>query len=287
MKKKIILIILVAAALIFAGLAIYDHVKWENAGKGYEEIQEEYKTEVTETPTPVPTTEAAEVTVKPTPEVTEEPTPEPTPEPVAIPVDFTSLQEINPDIYAWITIPNTLVDYPILQNPEDDEYYLHRDVYRNDEFAGSLFTQAAYNTLDFEEDPVTVVYGHNLKNGTMFNSLKYYMDPEFFENNREILVYTPDSVLHYKVFASYIYGDEHLLYGEDFSDPKTLESYIDDIYNVRDAGANLDTEMRETFTEDSKILTLSTCYDANSVQRYLVQAVLVKTEPGILVNLSN
>lgn len=282
MKKKLILIILAAAAAIFAGLAIHDYIKHETAGQVYEEVREEFKKEVTATPTPEPTIEIAEVTTKPTPtaEPTEEPTPEPTPtpEPVEVPIDFEALQAINPDVYAWITVPNTAVDYPVLQNPDDDEYYLHRDVYRNDEFAGSLFTQACYNKEGFEKDPVTVIYGHNLKNGTMFHTLKYFMDREFFDNNREIIVYTPDSILHYKVFASYIYSDEHLLYGRDFSDPATLENFIDEIYSARDAGANFDYEMRETLNADSKILTLSTCYDAQSVQRYLVHAVLVEAE---------
>ncbi len=262
MIKKIILVLIVAAAAVFAGLAVHDYLKEKNAGQIYEEAQEEYK--ITPTPTPEP--------------VVETPEPTPTPEPVQVPIDFKSLQEANPDIYAWITIPNTLVDYPILQNPDDDDYYLHRNMYGQDEYAGALYTQATYNTKDFEKDPVTVVYGHAMKNGTMLRGIKDYMDKDFFDNNKEILVYTPDSILHYQVFAGYIYDDRLIPEWYNFDTPEGLKLYIQDIYDVRDMSSNFDMEMKDKLDENSKILTLSTCYDADSVQRYLLQAVLVEAE---------
>ena len=275
MKKKIILIILAAAAAVFAGLAIHDYVKEQTAGQYYEEVQEEFKKTVTATPTPGPTVEAAEVTAVPT----ETPTPTPTPEPVEIPIDFEALTAVNPDIYAWITIPDTQVDYPILQNPDDDEYYLHRDIYGNEEYAGSLFTQATYNTKDFETDPVTIVYGHSMKNGTMLRSIKNYMDREFFETHPDLVIYTPDAILHYHVFAAYIYDDRHIgAYYNQFETPGSINLYIDDIYSVRDMSAIFDDEIKDELNADSRILTLSTCYDADSQQRYLLQAVLTDVE---------
>jgi sortase B len=170
------------------------------------------------------------------------------------------------------------VDYPILQNPDDDEYYLHRDIYGNEEYAGSLFTQATYDTKDFEKDPVTVVYGHSMKNGTMLRSIKNYMDRDFFDTHPDFVVYTPDSILHYQVFAAYITDDTHIPATYNFEIPTGLTTYINDIYAQRDMSANFNTEIRDTLNEESKILTLSTCYDADSQMRYLLQAVLTEVE---------
>ena len=80
-----------------------------------------------------------------------------------------ALQEINSDVYAWIRIPGTYVDYPVAQSKVDDNYYLHRSIYKKYLFAGMIYTQSC-NSLDFN-DPVTVVYGHNMRSTTMFTSL--------------------------------------------------------------------------------------------------------------------
>ena len=108
---------------------------------------------------------------------------EETAEPPDIPVDFEGLQEYNPDIYAWITIPGTAVDYPIVQRPEDNSYYLTHNTDGEESAEGAIFTED-YNSRDFT-DPNTVIYGHNMRNGSMFRSLHNYMDRSFFDENRK------------------------------------------------------------------------------------------------------
>ena len=151
-------------------------------GIGNEELREEAKTEEPETV---------------------EAEPEEEKEPLDIPVDFEALQAENPDIYAWITIPGTNVDYPILQLEGDNGYYLNHSVDGAGSIAGAIFTED-YNSKDFT-DPNTIIYGHNMKNGSMFRTLHNYSDREFFDNNRDITIYMPDKILHYTIFAAYLY----------------------------------------------------------------------------------
>ena len=86
-------------------------------------------------------------------------------------IDFAELSSINPDIYAWIRIPDTQIDYPVLQREEDDTYYLRHNSSGRYAFAGSIYTEEA-NSRDFK-DPMTVLYGHNMRDGSMFQNLHF------------------------------------------------------------------------------------------------------------------
>ena len=176
MKKKYILISIVCilAAAVCAGVGVYRYLQQERAGEEYEAIREEVKTE--------------------------EPAEEPESAPVTIPIDFASLQAQNPDVYAWITVPGTNIDYPILQSDGYNSYYLDHTLNGESSPEGSIFTEN-YNSKDFE-DPNTVIYGHNMKNGSMFQNLHNYQDRDFFDNNRDVIIYTPDAIRHYKIFIS-------------------------------------------------------------------------------------
>ena len=180
----------------------------------------------------------------------------------------------NPDIYAWITIPGTNVDYPVLQREGDNGYYLNHSVDGAGSIAGAIFTED-YNSKDFT-DPNTIIYGHNMKNGSMFRTLHNYSDREFFDNNRDITIYMPDKILHYTIFAAYLYDSRHLMLSFDFKDPDVFRAYLDSVRNIRDMNAFVDTDI--PVTEEDKIITLSTCYKGQADRRYLVQAVLVSIE---------
>ena len=194
--------------------------------------------------------------------------------PLDIPVDFEALQAENPDIYAWITIPGTNVDYPILQREGDNGYYLNHSVDGTENIAGAIFTED-YNSKDFT-DPNTIIYGHNMKNGSMFRTLHNYHDREFFDKNRDITIYMPDKILHYTIFAAYLYDSRHLMLSYDFGDLDVFRGYLDSVRNIRDMNAFVDTDI--PVTENDKIITLSTCYKGQADRRYLVQAVLVSIE---------
>lgn len=187
-----------------------------------------------------------------------------------IPVDFDKLKEINPDIYAWIYIPGTEVDYPVLQN-EDDSYYLTHDANGNASVDGAIYSEKI-NSKMFD-DFNTVLYGHNMKNGSMFRSLHNYEEPDFLDNHRYIYIYTSEFIITYKVFAVYRYDDRHILNSYDFSDDEIKKSYIEYIFNMKNLYSTVKND--ETVDVDSHILTLSTCC-GDEDERLLVQAVQIE-----------
>lgn len=191
---------------------------------------------------------------------------------LVIPVDFEALQDINPDIYAWITVPGTEIDYPVLQSETDDTVYLTNSAELEESPAGAIFSEKA-NARDFS-DVHTVLYGHNMKDGTMFAGLHQYEDEAFFNEHRTITIYTPDAIRYYRIFAAYLYDNRHLLQSFDCTDERVFSAYIYNIMSQRNLYATIDDSV--DIEADDRILTLSTCYGTDHDTRYLVQAVLVK-----------
>lgn len=176
----------------------------------------------------------------------------------------------NPDVYAWITVPGTKIDYPLLQSQTERSYYLTHDINKKDSKYGAIYTQN-YNKTDFS-DYNTIVYGHNMMNGTMFGTLRKYRDRAFFEQNQYIYVYMPGRILKYHIFAAYIFDDRHILMSFDFSDESQRQLYLDTVFGV--TGANAYFREGLAVDTDDKIITLSTCA-ARDDERYLVQGVLI------------
>ena len=188
-------------------------------------------------------------------------------------LDWNLLKETNSDIYAWIYIPNTKVDYPILQSAKDDTYYLDHDINGNKNAEGSIFTEREYNSKDFT-DFNTLVYGHNMKAKTMFATLHSFEDASFFEENRYVFVYTPDKVLVYDIFAAYTFSDIHILANYSTVSEAGKQQYLEDVFGVRDMQAHYREGVEVTV--NSHLLTLSTCIGGRPNNRYLVQAVLIE-----------
>ena len=112
-------------------------------------------------------------------------------------LNWKKLKGVNQDIYAWIYIPGTGVDYPVLQHPSDDSYYLNYNMNGTRGYPGCIYTEKA-NSKEFT-DFDTVVYGHNMRNDTMFASLHNYEDQTFFNNFPYIYVYTKEKVHNFNV----------------------------------------------------------------------------------------
>lgn len=187
-------------------------------------------------------------------------------------IDFEVLQALNPDIYAWIEVPGTNIDYPIVQHEEDNSYYLTHTIEHKETVAASIYTEN-YNSKDFE-DHHTVIYGHNMKNGTMFRSLHQFEDYDFFEEHREIIIYMPEDTKYYKIFAAYTYDNRHLLHSYYCEEAESFQKYLDEVFAIKDFDAFIDREIE--VTGEDRIITLSTCVNSGDMtQRYLVQAVLI------------
>lgn len=188
-------------------------------------------------------------------------------------IDFEDLWKQCKDVYAWLYVPGTTIDYPIVQHPTDVNYYLRRALDGSSKTAGTIFTQN-YNSKDWS-DHNTVIYGHNMRNGSMFASLHNFEDKDFFAENRYIYIYTPEDVKVYEVFAAYEYSDVHLLVTFDTTTDEGFADYLaNEVFNREGGKAQYHDDV--AVTEKSRIITLSTCVNGGRPTiRYLVQARLV------------
>lgn len=260
-------ICLVAFAILamLAGRSFLNKQKAEEELKALQEsaaVADTVKEETTELP------ESAE-------ETEEEAEWPPLPEDAAIPekdIDFEQLvSEVNEHIYAWIYIPGTLVDYPVLRHPTEESYYLNRNLDGSSGYPGCIYVDPI-NAADFS-DPNTVIYGHNMKDDSMFGSLHDFRDRQFFDEHRYMYIYTPEKTFVYEIFGAYEYSDIHLIYSFDLSNPEIFQTYLDQIFEIRDMSANIADDVE--VTSDNRIVTLSTCIGGKDTMRYLVQGVLI------------
>lgn len=189
---------------------------------------------------------------------------------VDVPVDFDKLKKANEDIYAWINIPGTKVDYPVLQSKDDNAYYLNHTINGERSVYGSIYTED-YNNKDFN-DFNTLIYGHNMKNKTMFGGLKEFRDASFFEKNRYIFVYQENRILKYEIFAACSWDNKHILANRNFNLSENRTAYLEEIFAVRDMSSQIKRDIK--VTADDRIITLSTCMN-NKEKRFIVSGVLI------------
>lgn len=205
-----------------------------------------------------------------------EPSPQPTPEvnlppeeekdPYVSPIDFATLQSQNSDIYAWLKVDGTCVDDPIVQRTTDNSFYLRRNYLGKYSYYGCVFTEN-YNTLTFE-DPVTVIYGHNILGGEMFGDLIHYTEAEYFNAHDQMTVYLPDGEKHYSLVAAVPFDNRHLLYRTDLSNPEAFNTLVNELMSV-DAADAMFRDGAE-ITSGDKLVVLSTCYYNIKSRRFLV-----------------
>jgi sortase B len=196
---------------------------------------------------------------------------------VSIPIDFQELQKVNSDIYAWITIPGTVIDYPIVQRESEDlfdPYYLNHTAEQKKGVSASIYTEGV-NMRDFS-DYNTVVYGHNMRNGTMFHNLRNYRDKDFLKENDLIFVYTSEHILTYKIAAFVIYDDRHIIDAFNFANPKGRGEFIESITASKDSRNCFNKEI--TIQDTDQLLTLSTCIGGEKDKRALVLGVLTEID---------
>ena len=192
------------------------------------------------------------------------------------PIDFQALQELNEDIYAWLYIPGSEINHPVLQSSNGDyDYYLTHTVDRIEDENGCLFTEYQYNGKDFT-DPVTVIYGHRRRSGDMFGQLqKIYSESGALETYREVIVYTPEKELRYEVFGASEYTKLHIPYVySHFADPDSIPSFVQELRSYHTMNHQFDDSVQ--VSGDDRILILSTCLSQNQDQRFLVLAKLVE-----------
>lgn len=162
-------------------------------------------------------------------------------------IDFEGLKKVNPDIVAWIQIEAAGIDYPVVQG-EDNDYYLHHTFRGEPNIAGSIFMD--YRNVDFMDEKV-ILYGHNMRNGSMFAGLK---DLDVSEKPI-VVVYTPTEILKYR------------LYEENFVLPK------DEVYKLKSEPEHHGDSIE--LDKSSRTLILSTCSNDGS-RRHIFIGILAK-----------
>ncbi len=185
-------------------------------------------------------------------------------------IDFDSLKAINTDVIGWIRFDDTTAvgaDYPILHG-ETNNTYLRTNLYGEYYIAGSIFLEAA-NSPDFS-DYYNIIYGHNMKNDTMFGSLKKYKNVDgFYEENQFFTIYTETAAYRYQIFSCEEVLDDSVIYTGGYAPDETYQSLIDTMVS----GSLLDTGITPDCND--RIVTLTTCTSTGDHYRLVLHAVLV------------
>ncbi len=179
---------------------------------------------------------------------------------------LSSLRDVNKDIYGWIYIPDTKINYPILKG-SDNDYYLNHAYNGEVVPIGSIF--ADFICQDKLADNYNLVlYGHNVTTGQMFHDVTNFLKKEVFDKTL-IYIYTMEGIYVYKCVAIYPTTTDNYYYKTDFSDEGTFLNYANNQIKYSKHNAN------ESFAAGDKMLTLSTCTNGAQNGRYALHAKLI------------
>lgn len=248
----ILLLIAVGVFLFAAGRLLTLYLEYRHGSQTYEKLQEFVQEPEEDEKSDNNETGNAE---------TEEP------ESPYLKVDFEGLMAKNPDVAAWIHIPALNISYPVVQG-KDNDYYLHHMFNREANINGSIFIDF-HNQSDFT-DSNTIVYGHNMRDGSMFGTLDRYQDQELYEQYPCFYIYVPGYVLEYQIVSCYAGRTWGIGYTYQFPTPEDFQDFINKIRSY--AGYDTGTEVG---VED-RIVTLSTCVNSSRDYRYLVHGKLIR-----------
>lgn len=193
-------------------------------------------------------------------------------------IAFEVLQEENPEVFAWLYIPGTNIDYPVLQSEEKDTYYESHDKYKNVSDEGAIYTEMANmkSMCDFN----TVLHGKGGEDG-LFSELYQFADMEFFDSHEKIYLYLAGNLLTYEVFAAFERDNTSLIRTYDFTYASGCRQFLDDMYQSREMGKNIRAGW-EDVTPYHFLITLTTNSQANPDKQYVVIAALVGDAAGTI-----
>ncbi len=185
---------------------------------------------------------------------------------MANPIDFDELLGLNDDIVGWLRIRALDISYPVVQG-EDNDFYLHRTFEKTDNFAGCLFLN--YLNKPDLTDQNSIVYGHNMKDLSMFGKLKKFREEGVFEKSKFFWIFTPKFIYQYRIFAATVVNKTGLTYQTSFSDEQ-FDEFIDYAFEHSEIEAG-DVEV----TKEDRIVTLSTC-TGDDATRFAVMGKLAQ-----------
>ena len=258
--KKSVRTALICLCVIFLGVFAFSAYKIVSTLQGYKEAEETYTNIAQEhvtiiaSPTPVPVEEIKGDGIDP--EVS----------PIGN-VDFEGLRAKSTDYAAWIYSPNTVINYPIVYT-DNNFYYLDHIPVEQYNSAGTLFIDCKC-AADFS-DQNTLIYGHNMNDGSMFASLREYASQEYYDAHPVIYISTPDFNYRLDLIAGFLTEPTSFAYANNFDEPEQFMAYIESIQSMSTFKSDVEV------TEEDKVVSLSTCtYEIND-GRYVVVGKLTQ-----------
>ncbi len=175
-------------------------------------------------------------------------------------IDVEKLMEINGDYVAWIYLPSTMLDYPVVQG-KDNDFYLKRMFNGETNSCGTIFVDAR-NLPKFRESN-TLMYGHHMRNGSMFKAISYYEEQEYFEAHPYLLIVAPEAHYLVELIAGYTTDSSDHCYDIALSDFRDMSYYLTKAKQKSDFDSTVEVE------EGDRLVTLSTCAYAFENARYV------------------
>lgn len=212
------------------------------------------------------------------------------PDPIVEPEGMEATFAKYKDVYAWIDIPefktalgtSTDLSYPVALDPTDpgtnNSIYLDHDLDGNKSKSGTIFGESlkvgkVINSRDLN-DPVTVLYGHNMANRTMFGGLQTFLSKMDFSQQHLVYMYQKDRRVTYQIVGGVQYDLSHIIYYHDFSNDEVFNSFFDQLWKETDGTTNLDRANKPVAGD--KVLILSVCKNGDDNHRYLVVCKMIE-----------
>lgn len=267
--KKAILTVLIVALLVVFGVSAYQVVNYFVDSKKQSELYDELSNIAKSAQEAAKTTESSAEASK-----SEDPTDPESTDPTELTMlpGYAELYEMNNDLVGWIRIEGTEIDYPVMQTPDSKDFYLKRNFNKEDSARGCIYVREECDV--FRPSDNLTIYGHNMKDGSMFAALHKYQDKEYWENNSVIFF---DTLYEYHVYQIFAVFKTTTSIGEGFAyhqmeDAETEEDFDEFIANCK-SRALYDTGITPEYGD--KIICLSTCEYSQTNGRLVVAAVRI------------
>ena len=189
-------------------------------------------------------------------------------------MDLEALQEINPDVIGWIAIPGTKLSYPLVQG-EDNEFYLDHNWKKESNISGAIFLEST-NQRNFS-DFHTIIYGHRMRDNSMFGLLKYYQESAYWKEHPDFYVAVGKNIYRYAVFSAHETSITSHVYRLDLEEKGLEKEFLQ--FCIGSSVLLTDSIPEwEAYTTTSKVqvVTLSTCTGRGHTTRWVVQGYLVQ-----------
>ncbi|MEG1765001.1 MAG: class B sortase [Oscillospiraceae bacterium] len=191
------------------------------------------------------------------------------------------LKEQNSDLAGWIYIPGTAVNYPVMQTPDDPEFYIKRNFEKKYSSGGVPFADARCSVSPPSAN--LVIYGHNMKDGSMFSDLEKYKTREYYTEHPDFYFYTPSGAHKYQIIGAIqtsVYNDEKFDFYSfiENSDENTLAEYVKKVQDEALYPLNV------AIPENGRLITLSTCSYHEKNGRFLVIGVRIEDNSPLQIS---